>query len=272
MLNIDDNILRYCTLSIRLAPNGFSFFVFNERSQEVIAFKDFPIDYHKDVIAITLAELRKEVLFSYPFNEVRILMDFPEATSVPNIMYDEEHKEQLYAKNVNITKNEFVIDNSVSIYDLKVLFSVPQKLYHFFNDNFTKIKFVHKLTNVLELAHKYKEKVREQMFVSYNNDHIVAVGLRNNMLVYHNCFNIMSDEDLIYYFLLVFQELGFDQYEAKVLVDGPISADHKAINVIREYISNIDFASLPDGVIVSQEIAQLPQHFYSNLLSLPFCE
>ena len=272
MLFIDDTTAKYCTLSIRLAPNGFSFFILNERSQEVIVFKDFPIDYHQDVIAVTLTELRKEVLLSLPFSEVRILIDFPEVTSVPSIIYDEENKDQLFALNVNTTKNEFVISNSNSIYDIEVLFAIPTKLYQFFNDNFKRFRFVHKLSNILDFAYKYKDKTREQLFVSYNDNHIIAVGLRNNMIVYHNCFKITTDEDFIYYFLLVFQELEFDQYEAKVLFDGPMPEDHKSIGIIREYIRNIEFASIPEVMRIFPNIAELPQHYHSNLLSLPYCE
>jgi hypothetical protein len=79
---------------------------------------------------------------------------------------------------------------------------------------------VHKLTLVLNAANAYANKAQEQLFISYTEHHFTAVALRNNSLIYHNCFNINSSDDLVYFFLLVYQELGFDQYQAHVMIDG----------------------------------------------------
>ena len=271
MLDLDDISAQHHTLSIRLAPDGFSFFVLNVMNHRVIAFQHSPIAIHQDAVVVALNALRSEEVFSFPFEEVRVLIDFPSVTTVPTSLYNEDNKEALFALNVDAGLNEFVLDNHSSAYDLEVLFSIPKELYLFFNRNFPKIKFVHQLTMVLDTANTYVNKAQEQLFISYTEDHFTAVALRNNSLVYHNCFNLNSADDLVYFFLLVYQELGFDQYQANVLIDGLIEDGSKELNIVREYVKQIGFAQLQQKFDYPDEVKLAPTHFYSNLFNLPNC-
>lgn len=271
MLNLDDISAQHHTLSIRLAPDGFSFFVLNVKDNSVIAFKHSPIDFYQDAVVVALNALRSEEVFSFPFQEVKVMVDFPAVTTVPTSLYSEDNKEQLFALNVDAGLNEYVLANHSSAYDLEVLFSVPKELYNFFNKNFAKIEFVHKLTAVLSQANAYANKAQEQLFISYTEHHFTAVALRNNSLIYHNCFSLNSPDDLVYFFLLVYQELGFDQYQANVLVDGIIDKNAKELDIVREYIKQIDFATLESSFIYPEEVKSEPNHFYSNLFTLPYC-
>lgn len=271
MLNLDDISAQHHILSIRLAPDGFSFFVLNVKENEVIAFQQSPIDIHQDAVVIALNTLRSQEVFSFPFKEVKVLIDFPAVTTIPSPLFDEDNIEELFGLNVDIGLNEYVLSNHCSAYDLEVLFSIPKELYAFFNKNFSNIQFIHKLTSVLNEANAYTKKAQEQLFISYTEHHFTAVALRNSSLIYHNCFNLNSSDDLVYFFLLVYQELGFDQYQANVLIDGVIKEESKAINTVREYIKQVDFAQLHQSFTFPESVKSVPDHYYSNLFTLPHC-
>jgi len=271
MLHLDDISAQKHSLSIRLAPDGFSFFTLKRDEKKISHFKHLKIDTYQDPIANALSEMRSEALFSFPFYEVNVLLDFPDVSCVPTPLYSEENKEALFALNANVATNEYIISNTSKAYDLKVLFPIQEELYHFFNKNYPNIRFVHQLSNLLCWAHAYKEKAREQLFISYSGEHFTAVALRNNSLIYHNCFKLVSHEDLVYYLLLVFQELAFDQYEAQVLIDGEIAENHSAIGVIKEYVKHVSFTKHNKALNYS-EIGDYPEHYFSTFFSLPFCE
>ena len=271
MLNLDDISAQHHILSIRLAPDGFSFFVLNVKEHRVIAFQHTPTDLHDDAVVVALNALRSEEVFSYPFEEVQVLVDFPAVTTVPSSLYQEESEEELFGLNVDAGLNEYVLSNHSSAYDLEVLFSIPKELYTFLHKNFPKIRFIHKLTAVLNEANAYVHKAQEQLFISYTEHHFTAVALRNNSLIYHNCFNLNSPDDLVYFFLLVYQELGFDQYQANVLIDGIIDQDNKELDIVREYITQLDFAQLQTNYIYPDEVKAAPGHYFSNLFTLPHC-
>jgi len=271
MLNLDDISAQHHTLSIRLAPDGFSFFVLNVKEHKVIAFKHSHIELHQDAVVVALNALRSEEVFSYPFERVQVLIDFPAVTTVPSSLYSEDKIEELFGLNIDAGLNEYVLSNHSSAYDLEVLFSIPKELYTFFNKNFPKINFIHKLSTVLNDANAYENKAQEQLFISYTEHHFTAVALRNNSLIYHNCFNLNSPEDLVYYFLLVYQELGFDQYQANVLIDGIIEEGSKELDIVREYIKHISFAKLHQDYIYPETVKAEPEHYYSNLFTLPYC-
>ncbi len=271
MFQLDDITAQEHILSIRFAPDGFSFFVLCATDDTVKAFKHTPIDIHQDAVVTALTTLRSEEIFSYPYKEVRVLIDFPSVTTIPSSLYDEDKQEELFALNVDAGINDFIIANHSSAFDLEILFSIPKELYRFFDNNFNKIAFVHKLTTMLDQANAYPNKAQEQLFISYSELHFSAIALRNNSLIYHNCFNLVVPEDFTYYFLLIFQELKFDQYQARVLIDGTIDKNSKELTTAKEYINQIDFAKIPRPYTFSDNIVISPEHYHSNLFSLPHC-
>jgi hypothetical protein len=272
MLLLDDNIAKYHTLSIRLAPDGFSFFVLNQKENKVVHFQHSPIDIHQDAVVIALNAMRSQELFSFPFQEVRVIIDTPEVTVVPQDLFDDDKKEDLFALNNDIGPNEYVLSNHSSAYDVEVLFLVQKELYAFLNKNFSKIRFVHQLSLMLDQSNKYPDKAQEQLFVSYSEHHFSVVALRNNSLVYHNAFKLIVPDDLIYYFLLVIQELGFDQYASKAVLDGVIDEKVNKLLVIKQYLAQMDFMPLHAKFTYPESVIDAPGHYYSSLFALPFCE
>ena len=271
MLYPDDTSIKNYVLSIRLAPDGFSFYILDVTNKSIVLFKSVEIAIHQDVITLALNALQKEDLFAYTFQEVKVLIDFPEVTTIPTLYFKEEELEVLYSYNIDLAPKEYVLSNHSAAYDLEVVFSVPKALYDFFNKNFTNIQFVHKLSLLLQQANWYDAKAQEQLFISYTEHHFTAVALRNNCLIYHNNFTLVCKDDVVYYLLLVFQEIGFDQYQAKVLIDGPIEMEDHAINVVREYVDKIEFATLHAHFSFPDTIKNAPSHYYSTLFNLPFC-
>ncbi len=272
MLHLGDISAQPHVLSIRLSSDGFSFSITDLVAKVVKHFQHFPLDFHQDVEMLALEMLCTEKILDYPFQEVRILIDTPEVTAVPSPFYEEGRKKTVFEVNANPGLHDYVLSNRCSAYDVEILFAVSKELYAFFNKNFTKIKFVHQLTLTLYEANAYALKAQEQLFIAYANHHFTAVALRNNNLIYHNGFKLVSPEDLTYFLLLIFQELGFDQYHAAILVNGAIGVDNKSLNVVREYVKHLDFSVLPKDLVCPEIINSAPEHFYSNFLSLPFCE
>ncbi len=271
MLHLDDDTAKHSILSIRLAPDGFSFFLLNEKNNNVLFFKNHPIPFHQDTVAKALKELRKDELFSFPFKEVMVLFDFPDVTIIPSALYDEEQKEKAFVYNNDLAPREYVIDNHCAAYGVEVLFAIPKALYDFFSKQFSHFRIIHKITLLLNQANEEKTKAQEQLYISFSEEHFTALGFRNNCLIFHNVFTLNMEEDLIYYLLLVFQELDFDQYNARVLIDGTIKKDHPFISVIQEYIKHIDFAVLNNNFKYPESMSSQPEHFYSALSDLPLC-
>lgn len=271
MLHLDDNTAKFCILSIRLAPDGFSFFVYQEKSRALLLFKQGESKPYQDTIAQAIREFSGYHLENLPFKNVHILLDYPEVTSVPSALYDENKKENAFNFQYDISPREFVVNNHCSAYGLETLFPIPRNVYEYFGAHFTHYHFVHRLTLLLHQANKGKNQGKEQLYIAYTKDHFTVVGIRNHGLIYHNIFNLNCDEDLIYFLLLVFQELKFDQYLAQVYIDGPLAQKHPSIGVIKEYIQHVFFMTSPlTDVLLSEE--NHVKHYHTALFELSQCE
>lgn len=272
MLLLDDNIAKNHTLSIRLAPDGFSFFVLDQTENKVVYFQHSPLSSHQDVVLHALSVLHAHDLFTYSFAEVRILVDNAEVTVVPSEYYDVEQKDATFALNYDVSPADSVMSNHSTRYDVDILFAVQQDLVDFFNKHFANVRFIHQLTLMMNQATHYPNKAQEQLFISYTEDHFSAVALRNNRLVYHNVFKLNVPDDLIYYFLLIIQELGFDQYASNAVLDGVIEQGVTELIVIKQYLAQLDFMPLVPSLSYPEVVLETPSYYHSSLFALPFCE
>lgn len=272
MVNLDDHTAKHCILSIRLAPDGFSFFVLNEKEQRLLNFEQHESQVHQDAIAIAIDVLSKRGFEDRPFHQVNVLLDFPEVSCVPFALYDEEQKDQAFSFNHDLASREFVINNHNDAYGLEVLYPIPQNVYEYFGKHYKDFRFVHRLHLLLHQANIYEAKAQEQLFIAYSKHHFTAVGIRNHGLIYHNTFALNCEEDLIYYLLLVFQELKFDQYSASVLIDGALALDHPSIKVIKEYVQQVDFLSSEALKSPTFGIVEEEKHYHTALFELSQCE
>lgn len=273
MLHLDDHTAKLCILSIRLAPGGFSFFIHNEKSKALLLFEQGVSEPYQDTLAQAIRAIGQASLDRLPFKQVNVLLDFSEVTCIPSALYDEDKKDEAFAYNYDVSPREFIVNNHCSAYSLELLFPIPKNVYEYFGAHFKQYRFVHRLSLLLHQANKQSNRAQEQLLIAYEQDHFTAVGLRNHGLIYHNTFTLNCDEDLIYYLLLVFQELRFDQYKAQILIDGPLEKDHPSIGVIKEYVQGVDFMhSTSEFNIQESAIAEQPEHFQTALFEVSQCE
>lgn len=89
-------------------------------------------------------------------------------------------------------------------------------------------------------------------------------------LEYCNVFPCTTAEDVVYYTILVMQELALDPDQDDVTVWGDLTPDSAVFSLLRTYVRNVHFGSRPANVQYSYRLNDVFEYRYFDLFSLHF--
>ena len=96
---------------------------------------------------------------------------------------------------------------------------------------------------------------------------LVVLG---STLEYCNVFPCSTAEDVVYYTILVMQELALDPDQDEVTVWGDLTPDSAMFALLRTYVRNVHFGHRPANVQYSYRLNDVFEYRYFDLLSLHF--
>ncbi len=96
---------------------------------------------------------------------------------------------------------------------------------------------------------------------------LVVMG---STLEYCNVFPCSTAEDVVYYTILVMQELALDPDQDEVTVWGDLTPDSAVFALLRTYVRNVHFGPRPANVQYSYRLNDVFEYRYFDLLSLHF--
>ena len=83
-------------------------------------------------------------------------------------------------------------------------------------------------------------------------------------------FPCTTAEDVVYYTILVMQELALDPDQDDVTVWGDLTPDSAVFSLLRTYVRNVHFGSRPPNVQYSYRLNDVFEYRYFDLFSLHF--
>ncbi|MEL5993406.1 DUF3822 family protein [Hymenobacter segetis] len=89
-------------------------------------------------------------------------------------------------------------------------------------------------------------------------------------LEYCNVFPCTTAEDVVYYTILVMQELALDPDQDDVTVWGELTPDSAVFSLLRTYVRNVHFGTRPGNVQYSYRLNDVFEYRYFDLFSLHF--
>ena len=96
---------------------------------------------------------------------------------------------------------------------------------------------------------------------------LVVMG---QQLEYCNVFPCTTAEDVVYYTILVMQELNLDPDQDEVTVWGELMPDSAVFSLLRTYVRNVRFGPRPGNVQYSYRLNDVFEYRYFDLFSLHF--
>ena len=131
-------------------------------------------------------------------------------------------------------------------------------------------QLVHHTSGLLAgLAHQRDPGAPRRLYLSLGHQELTLVVL-GPQLEYCNVFSFATAEDVLYYTVLVMQELGLNPDQDELTVWGELTHDSALFTLLRNYLRHVRFGPRPYDLFYSYRLNEVFDHRYFDLFSLHF--
>ena len=120
------------------------------------------------------------------------------------------------------------------------------------------------------LAQQREAGAPRRLYLNPGSQELTLVVLGQH-LEYCNVFACTTAEDVVYYTILVMQELGLDPDRDELTVWGELTPDSAIAGLLRTYVRHVRFGARPGNVQYSYRLNDVFGYRYFDLFSLHFC-
>jgi hypothetical protein len=218
--------------------------------------------------------IETEEVFNSNFKSVEILYATRKFTLVPQAFYTRGSLDKfLWFNNVQ-EKGFTVLKNVFPKAGCLCIFDVPQNLKDYLSDKFPRCEIKHSLFPLVESVVKrnlsYPQRV--QVHLNFFRDTFELVTVNSTKLICCNIFNYKTERDILYHVLFTFDQLKLSADATELILHGQIPQVAPVYHLFKKYVKLTAFARLDTTFQYSYTFSQLPEHYYTSLLSVYKCE
>lgn len=212
---------------------------------------------------------RSVEVLQYPYKQVNSAIWTSFHSLIPRKTYSDTELETILQFNTGKSGGFMSYQDKVSK-TICNAWQLDKNIHEWMNSNFQSLKQEHSASGLLRMLSKLNGNNGEKkVYLHINDDFMEAILFKGPDLIYYNSFPYQSVEDVIYFSLLVYDQLSMDTNKDPLVISGGILADSAIYTTLYKYIRHIRFAPFPSGISLSPAISRkLNNHFYINLISL----
>jgi hypothetical protein len=263
-------------LSIRIAPDGFSYAIFDTLRNKYTVLESFDLQSVSneniwiDTIGILLEEKN---IIPKSFLQVFIQSDFPGALPVPEALYHPDNKELLFKYNLQKSKDQILLEDDISNLGIVLLHPLSLKIKSHISSFFSSEKIIHQQSSLLSVLYNtsISEISGEQVFVQINKNSFECIIFNNKELLFCNSFQYKTAEDLLYFLLYTMKQHNLDPEKQKVVLMGNLTRSSAIASKAAKYIRFVHFIKKNTQDDFSVAFEAVEDHQFFNLLNLKNC-
>jgi hypothetical protein len=261
-------------LSIQVGLDGFSFCIANVSVKKLLVFKHIPLIVGKLQFLARKAEaiFNQEEALTRQFKSASVSYSTHQATLVPRIFSGNDIYLKLAEFTGDLSKSDEIHRHNLPGFNYQLIYSYPKELMNVLNRKFIEYSFHHKSNQFINLLTERQGDNKITLLINFETKYIRLIALKDNEIVFYNCFYFKNESDFLYYTLNVCQSLQFNPEADDILIGGYVADDSSYIRLLKKYIRNIYFL-LPNSEYDYGSLFQKVQkhQFVSILNTLP-CE
>jgi hypothetical protein len=265
-------------LSILLGIDSLVYFVFDVGTQQGLVLKTAPLDNPEKNIQGLCESLKsffeREDLFSFLFRRVRIALPESVSAVVPVRLFNEVEKATYLEELVNDGHFSYVQHDELGEMGINVVYPVETELVATLKKQFPTGKFFSPSTPLL-LGFKKTIDIDEKgtkvyAYLAVEKLHILVFEKQN--LLFYNAYPYAATSDVMYYTLLVYNQLNLDPSEIPLILTGNIVADSEIYKMLFRYVADIQFFTELPFIKFGRKFQDIPPYFHFNLYALALCK
>ena len=254
-------------LTIDISLCRFSYCILDTESLTYEYLKSYSIESN-DINQISeqiISQITKDEILKLEFSsQIISFSGFPN-TLIPNDFFNEEQNKEMLEFNADVY--EHILNDDVPIHDLKIIYSIPEKIMDICKSFFSTAKYISQ-NAVLIKQYSLSKISTDSAYIYIDTSNINITIFSKNKLLFHNTFTYKEKEDMLYFVLFCFEQLNISTENINATIYGNIKEDDERYKLLYDYIKNITLGKRSDYFKFPKEFKEIQQEFYSLFTSI----
>jgi hypothetical protein len=261
-------------LLVEVNPESFTYVLLNQRNMSPLAVKYFQLEHSRGKrLTESLREIiQEDELLRRPVKETLLVYNFPESSLVPEPLFSmDTNKELTDIVHGNLQKG-LILTEKIPWWELFNVYRISQDLHQLLQQQFTAGKYWHYYSLLLK-SHKMFDSREESdcIKVIFYADKMITLILKKGIVQLMQTFPYQDTKDVAYHLLNCCHQLSISQEEVLLQVGGLIDRQSTLSTELNKYFVQITFEEIDESIKVTDELKELPLHYFSSILKMAVC-
>ena len=266
----DIDLLSKNSLSILISQDGLSYSIYDIDDKKVQALVSMQFDVNKD------DEIRKfiedEGLKDAQFENINVVYATRNVTIVPDAIFDENSAESIYALNRKISPDDEIRYSRLPKSQTVIVFAIEKEITSLLDELFARYNLYPQSYPLIETGltkTKISEKPnRQRMLVQVFENFFEILVIDKGQIVNYNTYNYKSANDMLYFIVNTFEQLGLSPEECEVAFSGFIEQDSLTVIHLKKFIRTVYFESINRDYKYFFRFQEFSPHYFYNFLNI----
>jgi len=272
--DISDEEMLQSRLLVEVNPNAFTYVLLNQRNMSPLVVKYFQLEPSRELPLTEALRgiLADDGLLKRPVKETLLVYNFPESSLVPEPLFaTDTNREIIDTLHGNLQKG-LILTEKIPWWELFNVYRISPDLHQLMQQSFTAGKYWHYYSLLLKSFKMFDSSDPEDCLkVIFYSDKMVALVIRGGKVHLMQTFAYHDTRDVAYHLLNCCRQLGLDQSAVRVLVGGLIDRQSALSTELHKYFLKVNFEEIDESIKVTDELKELPLHYFSSILKMAVC-
>lgn len=271
---ITDEELLQSRLLVEVNPNAFTYVLLNQRNMSPVVVKYFQLDQAGErPLTEQLREImQEEELLRKPVKETLLVYNFPESSLVPESLFSmDTNREMIEVIHGNLHKG-LILTEKIPWWEFFNVYRISPEVHQLLQQQFTAGKYWHYYSLLLKSYKMFDtQEQADSIKVIFYADKMVVLAIRDGKVHLMQTFPYQDTKDVAYHLLNCCHQLGIDPENVRLLVGGLIDRQSALSTELHKYFLKIQFEEIDESIKVTDELKELPLHYFSSILKMAVC-
>lgn len=241
-MTMSENIINNKSLSIRVCSNGLSFCTYAPGSEVPFEYVELDVNHTISLAANLKSALLTEPMLKADYQRVNVLISTPKFTTVPVVAFDKESMHDMYGFVFPKDRSRHVSYNVLRRSGLAIIFGMDKNIYQLLLDDFPRARFYASSSTLIEFfCEKSLIGIGRRMYAYLHGREMTVYAFNQGHMLVVNTFEVATVNDMQYFILNVWEQLGFDQVkDALAVVSDDAKMGKTLVEKIRHFILYVD--------------------------------
>lgn len=273
----DSKNLNKFSLNLKIGEDFFIADAYKQKSGQHVAIAENKFNNElKDGFQLTafIQTLKKcPVKISKKYHSTEISIANTHFAIVPKALFNPELSTQYLNLNTKPVGDYTILYKTIESTSSVIVYGVPKELYNWIKEIFPQAKITHELAVFLaSVKRDYHDLSNNDIIINIHRNYFDIIHLDKGKVNFINAFPYSEKEDLLYYTLFTFDQLGLDPKIINTYLLGEVKKGSELHQILFQFIKNISFGSRNRNIKVAGSLNELPNHYLYSVFNQNLCE